>query len=135
MTSIFMEKKTYAKGCIVSADLTIDDAANLRDFYAAVTGWQIDNMPMKDEGGSYEDFIMKDENGSWAAGVCHRRGVNADLPPQWIVYVNVPDIEQSVVQCKALGGTVLKEARTKEGALHYAIFQDPGGALLGLTKV
>lgn len=129
-----MEKQFYP-GTIVSADITIPDAGALKDFYTQVIGWQTENMPMKDEAGDYADFIMKDTAGNWMGGVCHARGVNNDLPPQWIVYVNVADVLQSIEKCLQLGGKVLKEAKNEDGITAYALLQDPVGAIIAITRM
>lgn len=130
-----MSEKKLAVGSIISADLTIPDAENIRDFYKEVIGWDVEEMPMADDEGEYADYIMKDREGSWSAGICHRRGMNKDLPPQWIVYYNVNNIQQSIDACLRLGGKVLKEQRMEDGALVYALIEDPAGAVLALTKV
>ncbi|SEL79739.1 VOC family protein [Parapedobacter koreensis] len=129
-----METKTISKGAIVSADLTVADAEAARDFYQAVIGWSVDEMPMKDGAESYSDYIMKDADGNWAGGVCHHRGTNVGIPPQWIVYINVTDVEASVKRCIELGGTVIKESKDESGKYNYAIISDPFGAVLGLTS-
>lgn len=121
-------------GSIISTDLTIENADTLRDFYREVIGWGIEEMPMKDEDGTYADYIMKDSEGNWAAGVCHSRGSNRGLPPQWIVYINVADVAASMNKCTELGGTVLRESRLADGTLQYALIQDPQGAVLAITK-
>src|SRR5690606_18870698 len=97
-------------------------------------GWESEALEMKDEAGSYADYVVKDEAGNWVGGVCHARGVNADLPPQWIVYINVADIQQSIDACRAHGGKVLKESKFDDGTLQYALIQDPAGAVLALTR-
>lgn len=130
-----MGDKTFSKGAIVSADLTIGDAGAARDFYRAVVGWNADEMPMKDGEASYSDYIMEDADGNWAGGVCHHRGTNLGIPPQWIVYINVADIGASVQRCIELGGAVVKESKNGSGEYNYAIIRDPFGAVLGLTNV
>ena len=60
-----------------------------------------------------------------AAGICHARGGNAKLPPQWIIYVPVKDLARSVYACQHLGGKVLH--RLSE---HYVLIQDPAGAVM-----
>jgi predicted enzyme related to lactoylglutathione lyase len=89
---------------------------------------------MEDETGAYADFTMKDAGGNNAAGVCHARGYNADLPPQWILYFNVKDPGESVRRCQELGGKVLREQGDGEGNLVYALIQDPAGAVVALMK-
>lgn len=124
----------YNIGAIVSADITVPKADLLKDFYTQVIGWQTEDFSMKDGDGAYTDYVMKDDAGNWAGGICHSRGVNKDLPPQWIVYINVADIAQSVRKCVELGGKVLKESKNAEGEYQYALLQDPLGAVLAVTK-
>ena len=78
-----------AIGTIGWIDLTVDNAEQLRDFYAAVTGWKPEPVVM----GGYDDFNMTSpETGIPAAGVCHARGANKGLPPAWMVYIVVADL-------------------------------------------
>lgn len=121
-------------GTIISADITVPHATELRDFYKAVVGWESEDMPLSDEHGEYADYVMKDNKGNWVGGVCHQRGANKDLPPQWIVYINVENIGASVDACLKLGGKVLKESKNEDGSLQYALLQDPVGAILAVTK-
>jgi hypothetical protein len=38
--------------------------------------------------GEYSDFNMTmPDGGELAAGICHARGGNADLPSQWLIYI------------------------------------------------
>lgn len=126
--------KKITTGAIVSADLTVLQTEQIRDFYKAVIGWETQDMPLEDEGEAYADYIMKDADGKWVGGVCHKRGMNADLPPQWIVYIQVEDIGASVEKCLAHGGSVVKEMKGEDGTWYYALISDPSGAILGLTK-
>lgn len=130
-----MESKTFSKGCIISADLTVDDAGPVRDFYRDVIGWNVEEMPMKDGAETYSDYIMKNADGNWVGGVCHHRGTNIGIPPQWITYINVPDVGVSVQRCIELGGAVVKESRNDSGQYNYAIIRDPFGAVIGLTSM
>ena len=119
---------------IISADLTVPNADEVLAFYQAVIGWETEGLTMQDEQGTYTDHVVKDGTGEWVGGICHRRGVNADLPPVWMVYVQVANIEQSLDQCLALGGQVLKRSFLDDGNLQYAVIQDPAGAILALTR-
>lgn len=113
-------------GHIEWRDLTIMDAIQVKDFYSAVVGWTSEPLSM----GDYDDFIMKaPESGETVAGVCHARGENAALPPQWMMYVRVADAAASAEQVHALGGTVLHGPRTMGDDTYYVI-RDPAGAVL-----
>ena len=117
-------------GTIGWTDLTVDDAPRVRDFYAAVVGWQ----PAEVDMGGYADYTMAAPGtGQPTAGVCHRRGTNADLPAQWIVYVVVADLDASLERCTALGGAVLSAPRGAGGG-RYAVIRDPAGAVCALYQ-
>ncbi len=116
-------------GTIGWIDLTVDNAENVRDFYAAITGWTFENVDM----GGYSDFVMKApgvEKG--VAGVCHARGMNAGLPPQWLIYITVDDLDKSIEACNARGGEVISGPRNYGNEWRYCVIRDPGGAVAGL---
>ena len=122
-------------GSIVSTDLTSHHAEELKEFYQQVIGWESEDLTMKDESGVYEDYVMKDKAGNWVAGICHSRGANKDLPFQWIVYIQVDNVAESIKKCKELGGKVLKEVKSEEGQCQYALLEDPHGAVLAITRI
>ena len=121
-------------GRIYWLDLTIPDAPATRDFYSEVVGWVAQNVPMKDGTAQYADYNMLRTDGSPAAGVCHSRGVNADLPPMWMIYLPVGDLVESVRRVESEGGTVVKAMRDGGGKLVYAAIKDPVGACLALVQ-
>jgi len=104
----------------------------INGFDLTVVGWTVEPLDM----GDYADYVMKSpETGEWTAGICHARGVNADLPPPWLVYITVPDLEASLAQCLALGGTQLTPIKGDHGSENsYATIQDPAGAVLTLMQ-
>lgn len=127
-----MESADAQVGHIAWVDLTVPDAAALRDFYREVVGWSVQEVELQDAGERYVDFVMVGADGSPAAGICHARGANADLPPVWMLYLPVGDLELSVLRVEEEGGTVLKSTHGKDGQCAYAAIQDPVGACLAL---
>ena len=108
-------------GAIAWVDLTVPDAERLRDFYRAVVGWE--PSPVEMEG--YEDFNMNMPGIEVpAAGICHARGSNGDLPPQWLIYVVVADLAASAATVEQLGGAVLQRSQ------RYCLIRDPAGAAM-----
>jgi hypothetical protein len=117
-------------GGIEWVDLTIDNAEEVREFYAAVADWTFDEVDM----GEYSDFAMKRASGGGpVAGICHARGVNADLPPQWLIYITVADLDAAIAACKERGGIVVAGPR-EAGPARYCIIQDPAGAVAALYQ-
>ena len=103
-----MSGTTPEIGTIGWQDLTVPDAGQVRDFYAAGSGRSV-------------------------AGICHARGVNADLPAQWLLYLTVADLDASLAACRGRGGQVLAGPKTMGGA-RYAAIRDPAGAVAALYQ-
>lgn len=129
-----MENQTYRSGQFFWSDLTTENASSIRDFYQQVAGWTVEEIPMKHAADSYEDYVMKDAENIPTGGICHLRGVNKGIPNQWILYINVDNVDESIQKALELGGTLIHENRNKEGKLNYVIFQDPSGACFGLAS-
>lgn len=118
-------------GTVTWVDLTVPDADRVRDFYAAVVGWKPVDVPM----GDYNDYAMNPPGTlEAAAGICHARGPNADLPAMWLIYVAVADLDDSLKRCRTLGGTVLAGPKGMGGHGRYAVVRDPAGACLALFE-
>jgi predicted enzyme related to lactoylglutathione lyase len=111
-------------------DLTIEDAPTIRDFYANVVGWKPEDVNM----GDYSDFNMTmPESGDPAAGICHARGENADMPGQWMIYITVEDVEKSAEVCREAGGKVVVGPKSM-GKSKLCVIEDPGGAVAALYQ-
>jgi predicted enzyme related to lactoylglutathione lyase len=118
-------------GTIAWADLTVPDAPRVRDFYAAVTGWKAEDVPM----GDYCDYRMVAAgSGRPVAGVCHARGENAGLPAQWLVYIAVADLDLSLERCRVLGGTQVAGPRSIGAYGRFAVIRDPAGVIAALVE-
>lgn len=119
-------------GYIRWLDLTVPDATALRDFYRAVVGWSVQEVEMQEGAERYADFSLLDASGRPAAGVCHARGSNGDLPPVWLIYLPVGDLNESLRRVHQEGGKVLKATQSSDGQYGYAVVQDPVGASFAL---
>ena len=118
-------------GSIVWLDLAVGDAPAVRDFYRAVVGWGSSDVDM----GGYPDFLMtRPESPDGVAGVCHARGPNANLPPQWLAYIVVGDVEESMAACRKHGGKVIAGPSNAGGGSRSCVIQDPAGAVLALVS-
>lgn len=119
-------------GTIAWRDLTVIDAEGIRDFYKNVVGWSSDPVSM----GEYSDFNMLPSGGEEpAAGICHAKGANVDLPPVWLVYIVVEDLEKSLEACTEGGGEILLGPKGMGPGSAYAIIRDPAGAVSALYQV
>ena len=111
-------------------DLTVPDAESLRAFYERVVGWSSEPVDMA----GYNDYCMKppDDDGA-VAGICHARGANADVPPQWLLYITVADVAKSASECRSAGGEVIVGPREVGGG-QFAVIRDPAGAVCALYQ-
>ena len=117
-------------GTICWRDLTVHNAESVRDFYAEVVGWKYHAEDM----GGYHDFSMlAPETGETVAGICHPKGANTNLPPQWLVYIIVEDVEQSAERCKQLGGDVIAGPGSMAGG-RFCVIRDPAWAVCALFE-
>jgi len=126
------QEKTKASGFgkIDWVDLTVADAPGIRNFYKAVVGWNSEDVDM----GNYADYNMKmPETNDTIAGICHARGSNANLPGQWLIYVRVSSVQESVAECEKRGGKVLDGPRRMAG-MNFCVIEDPAGAALALMS-
>lgn len=121
-------------GKIAWHDLSVDNASEVKDFYANVVGWDTDAVSMSGDDGNddYQDFnVNLPGSAETVAGICHARGSNAKLPPQWIMYVAVENSKASAAKCIELGGEIVDGPRTMGDDVYYYI-KDPAGAVLAI---
>ena len=124
-----MSKLQKPFGSIVWQDLTVKDAKNISTFYAEVVGWKAMPHDMRE----YHDYDMQSDDSTTVAGICHARGSNAHLPAQWLIYINVNDVEASVAKCREHGGEVLDGPRPM-GSNNFCVIRDPEGAVIALVS-
>ena len=118
-------------GSIGWFDLTVENADEVREFYREVVGWTETPLDM----GGYSDHCMNQPgDGKTVAGICHARGSNQGLPAQWLIYITVADLDESLKQATELGGKVLSPIRDGGGGARYAVVQDPAGAVAALFQ-
>lgn len=129
-----MEDKQSKLGQIVWADLTVENSTDLKDFYKEVIGWDVHNVTMKDGEEEYHDYAMMSSLENATGGVCTKRGVNKGIPSQWIIYISVENVAESLAKALEMGGKSIHEIKNKEGNLQFAIVEDPVGAVFGLAN-
>ena len=118
-------------GSIGWIDLTVKDAPAVRDFYSKVAGWSHQPVTIDD----YNDYCMfppgsKDP----ISGICHARGLNSDLPAQWLMYIHVESLDKALTECVNAGGKVIGAPRNFGADAVYAVIQDPAGAYVALFQ-
>jgi predicted enzyme related to lactoylglutathione lyase len=108
-------------GVVWNENFSADWEANKR-FYAAVAGWEYDDMSA--EGLSYATFKVGKEP---AGGIGKLTDGGA---PGWSVYFMVEDADAAVATVQRLGGTVSGEPRDTEFGRMVGVRDDQGAAFL-----
>lgn len=98
-------------------------------FYADLLGWTIADAGM--EGFSYH---LASADGEMVAGVMEMPPDVADMPPFWMIYFGVDDIDAAVGTITDTGGSVHRPPADIPGTGRFAIFADPQGAAFGLLQ-
>ena len=112
-------------------DLTVADAEAVRDFYQHVTGWTATPVDM----GGYQDYSRNPPGADQpVAGICHARGVNAALPPVWMIYIIVADLEESIRRCLDRGGKLRTQPQSMGSHGRFCVIEDPAGAVAGIFE-
>ncbi|MEL7343775.1 MAG: VOC family protein [Pseudomonadota bacterium] len=121
---------TQTKGQVLWLDLTVENPGALKDFYASVFGWTSRDVSM----GDYSDYAMLADDGEAVAGVCHKRGPNAGVPPVWMAYVGVASLGRALEAVRAGGGEIIEERRGVNTA-SMAFIKDPAGTMIAMIEV
>ncbi len=117
-------------GVVEWCALTVPNPDLLRDLYESVVGWKSEDVAMNE----YDDYAMSSPaTGKTVAGICHDRGPNAKLPPQWLIYIVVEDVDASAGKCVELGGEVVDGPRDMGGG-RFCVIRDPAGAVCALFR-
>jgi len=116
-------------GSIAWIDLTVPDASGVRDFYKDVVGWDHEGCDM----GGYDDYtMMPGGTADPIGGICHARGSNAEMPPSWMLYITVPDVDAAAVKVGERGGKVLVGPKGEKS--RFCVIEDPAGAVCALFE-
>ena len=85
--------------------------------------------------GGYSDFNMNSpDTGNTIAGICHSQGVNAGLPPQWLIYITVKNVDKSAEKCLELGGKLIIGPKDMGSHGRFCVIEDPAGAVTALFE-
>ena len=112
----------------VHVELTTHDLSKAKQFYSALFGWQLKDMPMGD-GKSYTTVNVGDGTGGGMM-----TAPDPGIPPHWLPYVAVDDIVASTKRAKELGATLIMDVTPVADFGRFSIFKDPTGAVLAMWQ-
>jgi predicted enzyme related to lactoylglutathione lyase len=111
-------------------ELRTRDVAAAKAFYAAVVGWQAEDVPMPGGEGNYT--LFKNAQGAVGGMVDVTAMMPAETPAHWAAFVAVDDVDAAVARTERAGGTVLMPALDVPDVGRISIVRDPTGAAIGI---
>lgn len=118
-------------GTVTWFDLTVDNADEVKDFYSKVVGWKSNPVNMN----GYSDYYMnKPGDNETVTGICHAKGVNSNLPPQWLIYITVESVDDRAIKCEESGGKIIEGPKEMSGYGRMCVIEDPAGAVCALFE-
>ena len=115
-------------GQFVWYELTTPDVAAAIKFYPRFTGWGTQSFD--------KDYTMWTTGGLPIGGIFRLKDdMRAKgVPPNWMPYVEVDNVDASADKAKSLGATVIVGPDDIPGTGRFAVVQDPQGATFGIYK-
>ncbi len=103
-------------------ELNTDDLKKAKKFYQSVFAWKLADMPGM-------GYTMIDVGKGTGGGMQKKM---AQAPTQWLPYVEVADVQQTLDKASAAGANIVVEF-TEIGEMGaIGVFVDPTGAALGV---
>lgn len=111
-------------------ELATTDVAKAGEFYTKLLGWTTREIDMGD-GNKYTVFSSgKDDVGGMMA-MGHDGG---DIPPHWMNYITVDDVDACAAKVEGLGGKVCVPPTDIPQIGRFCVVTDPTGANISLIK-
>lgn len=116
-------------GRFVWHELHTSDRAKAMKFYAQLFRWETKDVAM----GPGEAYSLCLLGGTDHAGIT-RSMAPAGVPPHWLPYVAVDDVDASAAKARELGGKVMTAAMDIPSVGRFAVVTDPQGAAFALYR-
>ncbi|MBM4111857.1 MAG: VOC family protein [Phycisphaerae bacterium] len=114
-------------------ELHTRDEAGAARFYPAVVGWKAHACPSVPGGMKYTEWVRRD--GAHIGGMAAMpAGVPKEVPANWMIYINVPDVDACCAKATSLGGRVIKSGFDVPNVGRLAVIADPTGAVFSVIK-
>src|SRR4051812_45801405 len=98
----------FEPGTFSWVDLATTDPEGAKSFYGSLFGWEAQDMPTDDDGGTYTmNFIEGKPVSAISEQMQGQR--EQGVPPMWNSYITVDDVDLVSARAKELGATVFME--------------------------
>lgn len=110
-------------------ELLTSDTKKARDFYTSVLGWETKNLNVEDK--PYTMFMTENKG---FAGMMQIPSEQKGKGPQWLSYIAVKDLMETLEKAKKLGASILKPVTLIPEKGRFVIISDPTGAPIGFWE-
>lgn len=107
-------------------DLITSDTQSAQQFYGKVIGWTF-----KPHDPANPDYTVIEAGGQGVGGILRL----TEMPPCWIGYIHVSDVEAAVANVQSAGASLHKPITAIPGVGRFAVAADPGGAVFQMLQV
>jgi len=119
----------HMHGTLCWADLNTRDPKRAEAFYSGLFGWQI--TPGEKDPSGY----LHIKNGEhFIGGIPPSSCLPPGVPPHWLAYFLVDDVDATANKAKALGANLFMPPTTMEGVGRWSVIGDPQGAVFAIFK-
>lgn len=122
----------HEHGMFSWTDLSTNDVAAAKKFYSALFAWKANDMPMG-EGAVYSMQQIGDKDVA-AISTLSDDMKKMGVPPCWMAYFTVDDVDAATKKVAGAGGKVIKEAFDVMDVGRMSVVQDPTGATANLWQ-
>lgn len=129
-TSLYSADAMPRSSEFVWNELATNDVNAAKNFYGKVFGWEFIDSKM--DGMSYT--IVKKGNKEFGGIWAIPKEQQNQIPPHWLPYILVDNIEQTLDKASQNGATVLKPVQKAGNMGLFAIIKDPVGAHVALWQ-
>lgn len=132
-TAVAPAKAERLEGAICWNELHTRDEAVASRFYPAVIGWTAHACPAAPGSMKYTEWVRPD--GAHVGGMAAMpAGVPKEVPANWMIYINVPDVDAACTKATTLGGRVITPGFDVPHVGRLAVIADPSGAVFSVIK-
>jgi len=125
------EFTSYAPGTPSWIDLATTDPDGAKTFYAGIFGWTVVDVPTG--AGVYTMFMLKGKPVAAVFGIGEDMAARG-VPPHWVTYMAVDDVDEAAARVTSAGGTVVQAPRDVMDSGRMAMALDPTGASFALWQ-
>jgi len=113
----------------VHVELQTTDPEKAKEFYSRLLDWQLQDIPLDDEGGVYTLIrVGEGVGGGMMKHPC------PDAPSHWLAYIAVDDAAATAKRAKELGATVICERTEVPNFGWFSVISDPTGAVVAFWE-